>query len=75
MLENRFEEGAAHCEGCRWGATHLLIEDSDHAPLLASGDIFDNVLIHGDNLLALKALESEFIGKVKCVYIDPPFNA
>ena len=37
-------------------------------------DIFDNRLIFGDNLLALKALEQEFAGKVKCVYIDPPFN-
>ena len=38
------------------------------------GDIFDNMLIHGDNLLALKALESKFAGQVKCVYVDPPFN-
>ncbi|MFP3089368.1 site-specific DNA-methyltransferase [Treponema sp. TIM-1] len=37
-------------------------------------DIFDNRLIFGDNLLALKALEQEFTGKVKCVYIDPPYN-
>ena len=35
---------------------------------------FDNMLIHGDNLLALKALESEYAGKVKCIYIDPPYN-
>ncbi len=35
---------------------------------------FDNILIHGDNLLALKALEQEFTGKVKCIYIDPPYN-
>jgi len=34
----------------------------------------DNILIHGDNLLALKALEQEYAGKVKCIYIDPPFN-
>ncbi len=38
------------------------------------GDIFDNKLIFGDNLLALKALEAEFAGKVKCVFIDPPYN-
>ena len=38
------------------------------------GDIFDNRLIFGDNLLALKALEQEFVGKVKCVFIDPPYN-
>ncbi|MGH8557305.1 MAG: site-specific DNA-methyltransferase, partial [Methylococcales bacterium] len=37
-------------------------------------DIFDNRLIFGDNLLALKALEAEFSGKVKCVFIDPPYN-
>lgn len=35
---------------------------------------FDNRLIFGDNLLALKALEQEFSGKVKCVFIDPPYN-
>jgi adenine-specific DNA-methyltransferase len=33
-----------------------------------------NMLIHGDNLLALKALEQDYAGKVKCIYIDPPFN-
>ena len=37
-------------------------------------DIFDNRLIFGDNLLALKALEQEFTGAFKCVYVDPPFN-
>ncbi len=41
---------------------------------VTSTDFFDNQLIFGDNLLALKALEQEFTGKVKCVYIDPPFN-
>lgn len=33
-----------------------------------------NILIHGDNLLALKSLEQNFAGKIKCVYIDPPYN-
>ncbi len=33
-----------------------------------------NMLIQGDNLLALKALEQEYAGKVKCIYIDPPYN-
>src|ERR1700680_903692 len=37
-------------------------------------DLFDNRLIFGDNLLALKALEQELAGKVKCVFIDPPYN-
>lgn len=33
-----------------------------------------NMLIHGDNLLALKALEQQFAGQIKCIYIDPPYN-
>ena len=37
-------------------------------------DQFDNKLIFGDNLLALKALEQGYAGKVKCVFIDPPYN-
>jgi adenine-specific DNA-methyltransferase len=34
----------------------------------------DNILIHGDNLLALKTLEKEYTNKIKCIYIDPPYN-
>ena len=37
-------------------------------------DNFDNLLVRGDNLLGLKALEQDFAGKVKCVFIDPPYN-
>ena len=56
----------------------ILLEDparSCHAKQrVTDGDLFDNRLIKGDNLLALKALEAEFAGKVKCVFIDPPYN-
>ena len=56
----------------------ILLEDptcSHHAAhRVTDHDIFDNRLIFGDNLLALKALEAEFAGKVKCVFIDPPYN-
>lgn len=45
-----------------------------NANKFAPTDIFDNRLIFGDNLLALKALEQEFTGQVKCVFIDPPYN-
>jgi adenine-specific DNA-methyltransferase len=45
-------------------AKHRVTED----------DLFDNTLIFGDNLLALKALEAEFAGKIKCIFIDPPYN-
>lgn len=34
----------------------------------------ENMLIHGDNLLALKALEQDYAGRIKCIYIDPPYN-
>jgi len=49
----------------------ILIED----PTKSYGDPnTENMLIHGDNLLALKALEQDYAGKVKCIYIDPPYN-
>ena len=50
-------------------------EKSYHAKhRVTDKDIFDNRLIFGDNLLALKALEAELTGKIKCVFIDPPYN-
>ena len=56
----------------------ILLEDpskSYHAKArIGDEDSFDNRLIFGDNLLALKALEPEFTGKEKCVCIDPPYN-
>lgn len=55
----------------------ILIEDpelSHHAQEKRDGDIFDNKIIFGDNLLALKALEQEYTEQVKCIYIDPPYN-
>jgi adenine-specific DNA-methyltransferase len=55
----------------------ILIEDSEHSHhtlTRRAGDIFDNILIRGDNLLALKALEASFTARVKCIFIDPPYN-
>ena len=49
----------------------ILIED----PSKSFGDPkSENMLIHGDNLLALKALEQQYTGKIKCVAVDPPYN-
>ncbi|MBE7549159.1 MAG: site-specific DNA-methyltransferase [Planctomycetia bacterium] len=49
----------------------ILIED----PEKSYGDKnCENMLIYGDNLLALKALEQDFAGEIKCIYIDPPYN-
>lgn len=56
----------------------ILVENSEksyHAKhRFSDADNFDNRLIFGDNLLALKALEQEFSERVKCVFIDPPYN-
>ena len=51
----------------------LLIENASLSNTVADPDT-QNMLIHGDNLLALKALESKYAGQVKCIYIDPPYN-
>jgi len=56
----------------------ILIEDPEKSyhssHRIFDNDIFDNLLIFGDNMLALKALEQKFAGKVKCIFIDPPYN-
>lgn len=52
---------------------HLLKQESVHGD--AGGDgAPDNLLIQGDNLLALKALLPVRAGRVKCIFIDPPYN-
>lgn len=49
----------------------ILIEDKSKS----YGDPnTENMLIRGDNLIALKALEQDYAGKIKCIYIDPPYN-
>lgn len=49
----------------------ILLEDSSKS---YGTNNSGNMLIHGDNLLALKSLEQEFAGRIKCIYIDPPYN-
>ena len=49
----------------------ILLEDAEKS---FGAKNTGNMLIHGDNLLALKALEQDYAGKVKCIYIDPPYN-
>ncbi|MDI6028297.1 site-specific DNA-methyltransferase [Corticibacterium sp. UT-5YL-CI-8] len=50
----------------------ILLEDGGKS--YPRGAVSDNMLVYGDNLLALKALEQDFAGKVKCCFIDPPYN-
>jgi adenine-specific DNA-methyltransferase len=51
----------------------ILIENKELSNV-GKDENTENMLIHGDNLLALKALEKKYSGKIKCIYIDPPFN-
>ena len=58
---------------------HLVVPFHELTPVKAKGtsktaSLHDNVIVHGDNLRALKALLPTHAGKVKCIYIDPPYN-
>lgn len=55
----------------------IILEDpnlSYHAQVRRDEDIFDNLLLRADNLLGLKALEATHNGKIRCIYLDPPYN-
>ena len=58
---------------------HLLVKYHQLVPrkeksLTDKVSLHDNLIIHGDNLKALKALLPTYAGKIKCIYIDPPYN-
>jgi len=58
---------------------HLVVPFHELVPVRAKGtgktaSLHDNIIVHGDNLHALKALLPTHAGKVKCIYIDPPYN-
>lgn len=65
-----------------WIGKKAVVEHHQHVPLFTFEenniktmiDIRDNILIRGDNLLVLKSLLPYYSGKIKCIYIDPPYN-
>lgn len=59
-------------EAAREVPYHLLRQESVQGDV--DGANADNLLIQGDNLLALKALRPFYAGRVKCIFIDPPYN-
>lgn len=69
-----------HFKGKSYVQNHHLTLKYHHlapnpaASLMDKISLHDNLIIHGDNLLALKALLPTYTGKVKCIYIDPPYN-
>lgn len=52
---------------------HQLVPKKDKS-LTDKVSLNDNLIIHGDNLIALKALLPTYAGKVKCIYVDQPYN-
>ena len=52
----------------------LVVDEKKSLPKGGKANLDDNLIIHGDNLHALKALMPRYAGKVKCIYIDPPYN-
>jgi adenine-specific DNA-methyltransferase len=58
---------------------HLLVPYHELKPVKSKSltpkvSLHDNLVVHGDNLKALKSLLPYYHGKVKCIYIDPPYN-
>ncbi len=70
-LNGRLELTWTGKENRRLIEKRILIEDKSKS---YGAPESENMLIHGDNLLALKALEKKYTGKIKCIYIDPPYN-
>jgi len=57
-----------------WGSARTEGPDNPETPEIPGGFAAENMVIHGDNLAALKALLPQYEGRVKCIYIDPPYN-
>ena len=66
--------GARYVRNYHLSVPHHELELDKKKSLTAKPSLEDNLIIHGDNLKALKALLPHYAGKVKCIYIDPPYN-
>ena len=81
---NLFAEGEYKMPMLKWAGKEKVVNHHNDVPFRvlerkwAFGDGActngENMVIHGDNLAALKALLPQYEGKVKCIYIDPPYN-
>jgi adenine-specific DNA-methyltransferase len=66
--------GARYVRNYHLAVPHHELDIDTKKSLSAKPSLDDNLIIHGDNLKALKALLPHYAGKVKCIYIDPPYN-
>lgn len=81
---NLFAEGEYKMPMLKWAGKEKVVNHHNDVPFRvlerkwAFGDAAstngENMVVHGDNLAALKALLPQYEGKVKCIYIDPPYN-
>ncbi len=75
VLEKQYTYGKY---GNAWdaGASPAVVGVNTDSPSSEGGvgEVYNNMIIHGDNLEALKALLPEYQGRVDCIYIDPPYN-
>jgi adenine-specific DNA-methyltransferase len=69
---NQLLEPKVLTAGKRYSAN--TTSDFDSFKRNSSGDITDNLVVKGNNLIALHSLKKEFLGKIKLIYIDPPYN-
>src|ERR1035441_225165 len=66
--------GARYVRNYHLAVPHHELEIDKKKSLSKTPGLENNLIIHGDNLKALKSLLPHFAGKVKCIYIDPPYN-
>jgi adenine-specific DNA-methyltransferase len=66
--------GARYVRNYHLSVPHHELDLDKKKSLSTKPSLEDNLIVHGDNLKALKALLPHYAGKVKCIYIDPPYN-
>ena len=77
-----FAEGGSNMPMLKWAGKDKVVNHHNEVPFRVlerkwghgAASLPENMIIHGDNLAALKSLLPRYEGKVKCIYIDPPYN-
>ena len=81
-----FAEGGSNMPMLKWAGKDKVVNHHNEVPFRVlerkwefsegaqSAAVSENMIIHGDNLAALKSLLPRYEGRVKCIYIDPPYN-
>ena len=73
-MPNLHFKGKTFVQNHHLAVKHHQLVPTKELSLTKQVSLHDNLIIHGDNLKALKALLPTYGGKIKCIYIDPPYN-